>query len=278
MSDWDPEEYEFEQARRMRARRLANEDYDRKLRETLAAERAKPIEQRQYFSWADVAERLARDPRSLAPDPRLRERIVQDLGEWVQNGQLAPGEVVTLSGNRPDFRPLELTPGAVLVPDPEVLFLSREAGQRYTEARVELPGAERLLDEWFSEVDRSTIGESAAREAGSGATTSAPGGGNKPIAHASEVEASLQPSRPETIEMKQRRSRNPKVEELISEGAELVKKGKETMHSAGKIIAEREWQKDENLLAPNKIAQSKEALAQQIRKGIAQILRSVPNI
>jgi hypothetical protein len=146
----DPEGYEEEQARRMRARRLRDEAYDRRWRRARDAERARPIGKRRFFSFAEIAERLARDPRSLTIDHELRERIAGDLVSWVQNRQFVAGEVATLRGRSPDFRPLRLTPGVILVPDAELLFLSRGACCRYVEARAELPGAAGLLRDWFA--------------------------------------------------------------------------------------------------------------------------------
>jgi hypothetical protein len=159
---WDPEGYAIEQARRMRAARLRDEAYARRWHRAWAAERARPIGQRRYFSFAEIAEQLARDPHSLATDPKLRERIARDLAAWVQNRQFASGEVITLSGDRPDFRPFQLTPGAYLVSDAELLFLGREACRRYVEARAELPGAAGLLRDWFG-ATKPTARPSAAK-------------------------------------------------------------------------------------------------------------------
>jgi hypothetical protein len=146
----DPEGYAVAQAQRMRAARLRDEAHVRKWHRARTAERARPIGQRRYFSFAEIAEQLARDPDRLATDPKLRERIAGDLAAWVQNRQFASGEVVTLSGDPPDFRPFQLTPGAILVPYAEVLFLSRGACRRYAEARAEVPGAALLLRDWFA--------------------------------------------------------------------------------------------------------------------------------
>jgi hypothetical protein len=147
---WDPDEYEEAQARRMLATRLRDEECAREWRSKWNEERARRIGQRRYFSWAEIAERLARDPYTLATDPELQERILADLAAWVQNRQFADGEVATLCGDPPDFRSFQLTPGATLVPDAEVLCLAGEACRRYTEARPELPGAAGLLRDWFA--------------------------------------------------------------------------------------------------------------------------------
>lgn len=67
----------------------------------------------------------------------------------MQNRQFAAGAVATLSGDPPDFRPFELTAGAILVAHDEFLFLSSAACRRYAEARAQLPGAAGLLRDWF---------------------------------------------------------------------------------------------------------------------------------
>jgi len=77
---------------------------------------------------------------------------------------------------------------------------------------------------------------------------------------------------------KKRRPRKPEVVPLIEEGASLVKSGKETMNSAANMIAKREWSKYEGVTAHEKIAQSQEALAQQIRKGIAALEVTTPQL
>jgi hypothetical protein len=71
VDDWDPDRYEAEQARRMRDARLRDEAYARAWQAKWGEERARSIGQRQYFSWAEIAERLARDPYDLAVDPQL---------------------------------------------------------------------------------------------------------------------------------------------------------------------------------------------------------------
>jgi hypothetical protein len=117
-------------------------------------ERAKPISERQFFSFGEIAKRLARDPRDLAIDPVIRERVDRDLVEWAQTRLFGAGEVLLLGGDPPDFRPLELPSlpagGITLFPDNEALALRRGACRRYGEARSELPGAAGLLRDWFA--------------------------------------------------------------------------------------------------------------------------------
>jgi hypothetical protein len=117
-------------------------------------ERDRPIAQRQFFSLAEIATRLARDPRSLTIDPAIRERVGRDLAEWVQTLQFRAGEVVTLGGDPPDFRPLGLPllpagGGIILLPE-ETVALRRSACRRYAQARAELPGVAGLLRDWFT--------------------------------------------------------------------------------------------------------------------------------
>jgi hypothetical protein len=141
-----PEGYADREAKRMRADRLQAEadrcEWLRKWDE----ERAKPIGQRQFFSFGEIADRL---------DPAIRERVRRELAEWVQTQQFRAGEVVTLSSNPPDFRPLGLPlppagGGIILLPDAEAMALRRDACRRYLEARTGLPGAASLLRNWFS--------------------------------------------------------------------------------------------------------------------------------
>jgi hypothetical protein len=111
----------------MRAARLRREARDRRWGRMRNKERARPIEERQYFSVAEIAEQLSRDSRSLTIDPELRERIVEELVAWVQNRQFTAEEVGTLSGARARFQPLKLALGAILVSNSDALFLRCEA-------------------------------------------------------------------------------------------------------------------------------------------------------
>jgi hypothetical protein len=88
----DPEGYADEQAHRMRARRLRDEADARRWRGVRDAERARPIAQRRYFSLAEIAGQLARDPRSLATDPERGERIVRDLAGGCRTGNSPLGQ------------------------------------------------------------------------------------------------------------------------------------------------------------------------------------------
>ena len=145
------DEYADAEVRRILANRLRTEEWRRKWGE----ERDKPVAQRQFFSLAEIADRLARDPRSLTIDPAIRERVKRDLVDWVRTQHFRAGQVVTLSGDPPfDFQPLGLPlppagGGIILLPE-EAVALRRDACRRYAEARAELPGAAGLLREWFS--------------------------------------------------------------------------------------------------------------------------------
>jgi hypothetical protein len=154
----DPEGYEAEQARRMRADRLRREAYEHSWHRICDAERAKPIAQREYRCFAEIADDLSCDPYTLAIAPDFRERILRDLFARTQSRQFAAGEVFCLSGNPPAFRPFQPTVGKILVIDAELFFLSREGCRRYVEARPELPRAKGLLYDLFA-------AETAARNA-----------------------------------------------------------------------------------------------------------------
>jgi hypothetical protein len=146
----DPEGYEAEQARRMRAARLRREAHDRRWRRVFDAERAKPIAQRECRCFAEIADDLACDPYTLAIAPDLPERILRDLFARTQSRQFVAGEVLTLSGNPPALRPFQPTVGKILVPDAELFFLARGGCRRYIEARPELPGAKSLSRDWLA--------------------------------------------------------------------------------------------------------------------------------
>lgn len=93
----DDREYVEEQARNMRDVRLRREADDRRWREVRDTERARPIEQREHFLFAEAAERLARDPKNLTIDPELRERVIRDLFAWVENRQFTAEEVAIIN-------------------------------------------------------------------------------------------------------------------------------------------------------------------------------------
>jgi hypothetical protein len=148
--EWDPEAYVEGQAARMRAAYLKRVASDRRWNAKWDDECSRPIGERQYFTWAEIAQRLACDPHTLAVDTEIAARIVDDLAAWVRRRHFAAGGVVTLSGDRPKFRPFQLARGEILVPNAEGLFLRREVCRRYAEARAELPGAAGLLRDWFT--------------------------------------------------------------------------------------------------------------------------------
>lgn len=133
----------------MRAARLKQETDDRRWRQKCAEECARPIQERQYFSFAEIAHQLACDPHTLLVDPELAERIVRELAERVMTGHFTAAEVTNLYGDPADFQPVQLSPGDYLVPDGEALFLTRTACRRYIEARTELPGGPGLIRDWF---------------------------------------------------------------------------------------------------------------------------------
>jgi hypothetical protein len=148
----DDDRYEAEQARLMRRAREKREAVDAAWQAAWDAECAKPIRQRQYFSFAEIADALARDPRTLAVEDPLRARILSDLTDWVgrQQFDLVAGDVVMLSGDPPSFEAIApLLPREIIV-FPEYLMLRRDAARRFTEAHIELPNAAGLLRQWFT--------------------------------------------------------------------------------------------------------------------------------
>jgi hypothetical protein len=79
-ADWDdPERYEAQGARLARKEREEREAYDAAWNAVWEAECGKPIERRQWFQLGDLADELARDPRTLAIDDGMRVRIMEEL-------------------------------------------------------------------------------------------------------------------------------------------------------------------------------------------------------
>ena len=136
----------------MRGARLQGEADDVTWNAAWSTERAKPVRRRQYFSFSEIADALTRDPRTLEVDAVLKGRVNADLTEWVmrQLFDLDGGEIVTLSGDPPDFKPLTAPqPGDIPAFAPEALMARRDACRRYVEANAELPGAPGMQRLWF---------------------------------------------------------------------------------------------------------------------------------
>jgi hypothetical protein len=74
----DEDRYEAQQTRLMREAREKREAEDAAREAVWNAEFAKPIHQRQYFSFREVANELALDPTNYAVDPALRANIIED--------------------------------------------------------------------------------------------------------------------------------------------------------------------------------------------------------
>jgi hypothetical protein len=99
----DPERYEQEQARRMRAVREEREAYDAARNAAWHAELGKPMASRQWFLSGDLLDELATNPQNLEVDAVLRRRIFKKLANVVWYRQFVDGEVATLSGEPPSF-------------------------------------------------------------------------------------------------------------------------------------------------------------------------------
>jgi hypothetical protein len=153
LADWgDPERYEAQGARLARKDREESEAYAAARNAVWEAECGKPIEHRQWFRFGDLADELARDPRTREVDAALRGRIMEDLTAriWRQEFDMVAGEVTTLGGDPPSFVPLTpLSPRAILS-DPDSTLLRRDAAERFVRAHRELPNAAALRGRWFN--------------------------------------------------------------------------------------------------------------------------------
>jgi hypothetical protein len=142
-------------AKRMRTARLAREARDRAAVAAWGAECAKPMRERQYFRFGDIADALAKDPESLEINTVKRDRIVDDLSDWTIRGEFdlsGDSEGLVLSGEPPFFLPFgPVAPGGILA-DPEWLILRREACERYLR-KSSLQRAPGLLRDWFPETE-----------------------------------------------------------------------------------------------------------------------------
>jgi hypothetical protein len=141
------------EAKRMRTARLAREARDRAAAAAWGAECAKPMRERQYFRFGDIADALATHSESLEIEAPKRDRIVSDLSDWTIRGEFdlsGDSEVVILGGEPPFFLPFgPVAPGGILA-DPEGLILRREACERYLR-ESSLQRAPGLLRDWFPE-------------------------------------------------------------------------------------------------------------------------------
>jgi hypothetical protein len=156
----NPDGYEDEQARRMRAARLEREAYDASWNAAWQAELSKPILHRQWFRSGDLLDESARDPQTLEVNAALRWRIFEKLAPLIQYRQFSDGEVATLSGEVPSFEPLPPpSPGSILVFN-ESLMLRRSFVRRFIKAYAALPNALPLQQEWFAEFDQAAAAPS----------------------------------------------------------------------------------------------------------------------
>ena len=148
----DEDRYEAQQTRWMREAREKREAEEAARQAVWNAEFEKPMPQRQYFRFGEVANALALDPKNYTVDSALRANIIEELTVRVRRQQfdLAGGEVATLSGDPPAFEPLPpISPDGIPV-GVESWLLRRDACRRFLKKSL-LPRAPRVLSEWFPE-------------------------------------------------------------------------------------------------------------------------------
>jgi hypothetical protein len=155
----DPDAYEEQGYRQSRKARLARHAEDAAKKAAWAAQSDKPMRERQFFGFGEIADRLARKPGSLEIDTAERERILHDLDGWIRRGEFdltGDSDVVILIGEPPYLTPLgpllPLRPGEVEIPiDPDLRMLRRGACRRYIEANSSLTNAASTLQAWLPE-------------------------------------------------------------------------------------------------------------------------------
>ncbi len=138
---------------RMRVARLAREAGDAAATATWNEECAKPMRERQYFLFGEIADALARKPGRVEVDTAERDRIVLDLADWTRRSEFdlsGDSEVVTVIGQPPYFVPIAPVCAGGFLANPETLILRRDACRRYVQ-NSPLDGAPRLLTAWFPE-------------------------------------------------------------------------------------------------------------------------------
>jgi hypothetical protein len=145
----DEDRYEAQQTRWMRGAREKREAEEAAREAVWNAEFAKPMPQRQYFSFGEVADELAFDPTNYAVDAALRARIIEELTVWVRRQQfdLAGGEVARLTGAPPAFEPLQPIPADAILVGVESWLLRRDACRRFLKQSLH-PRAPSVLSEW----------------------------------------------------------------------------------------------------------------------------------
>jgi hypothetical protein len=152
----DPERYEQEQARRMRADREERAAYEVAWNAAWQAELGKPMASRQWFRSGDLLDELATNTQTLEVDAGLRCRIFKKLATVVQYRQFADGEVATLRGDLPSFVSLPPPSRDSITVFEEDLMLRRDFVQRFIKVNVELPNALPLQRHWFAEFNQET--------------------------------------------------------------------------------------------------------------------------
>ncbi len=137
----------------MRSTRLDREARDAAATATWNAESAKPVRERQYFLFGEIADALARTPGRLEVDVAERGRILLDLADRTCRGEFNlsdDSEVVTLIGEPPYFVPIAPVRAGGFLANPEALIFRRDACRRYVQ-NSSLDGAPRVLTAGFPE-------------------------------------------------------------------------------------------------------------------------------
>jgi hypothetical protein len=150
----------------------------------------RPLRDRDHFQVQEIAEAIARLPERLEVDRQLCRSVVIDLFQWICRKEFTDDEVLFLVGKPqltapflPTLQAYSEAPAETaerLSPDPEsgarwpvfesrphirgtvhvnvgAIILTRAATRRYLDC-CNLPGARRVLNEWFQAVQPDSIG------------------------------------------------------------------------------------------------------------------------
>jgi hypothetical protein len=153
----DPDLYEAQSALLAEKAREARDAKDAAAEAAWATEFRKPMQQRQIFSFVEIANALARKPGRLEVDHGEHKRVLLDLENWIRRGEFnfaSDGDVMVLVDDPPFFEPFSPLPqgaGGLIIIIHDRLVLGRHACRRYIEVNLSLANAPRVLGEWFPE-------------------------------------------------------------------------------------------------------------------------------